>query len=60
MARKINPQCTAVLDLCSEVYKYLLDTYCGLLGTEKIVIKLDKVKVSDIWEIPTIVWKGIS
>lgn len=49
-----------MLDLCNKVHKYLLDTYCGLLGTEKVVIKLDKVKVSDIWEIPTIVWKGIS
>lgn len=60
MARKINPHYTAVLDLCNKVHKYLLDTYYGLLGTEKVVIKLDKVKVSDIWEIPTIVWKGIS
>lgn len=60
MARKINPYYTPVLDLCSEAHKYSLYIYCGLLGTEKIVIKLDKVKVSDIWEIPTTVWKGIS
>lgn len=48
-----------VLDLCHEFHKHLLDTYYGLLGVEDIVIKLYKVKVPALWEVPAIGWKSI-